>query len=132
MKCNKCNRPDLLPSDFVFKNKEKGILQTVCKVCQREYKLKHYYANKQQHFDRNEKTRQKLKEYSDSVKAKGCSRCSEKEICCMDFHHLGDKDIEVAKLIGAGSMNRLIKEISKCIVLCSNCHRKEHKNISMA
>lgn len=92
----------------------------------RQYRRDYYRKNKKSHYKRNEKTTQKLKEHTDNIKAKGCSRCSEKDICCMDFHHLHDKDIEIAKLIKLGSMKRLVKEISKCIVLCANCHRKEH------
>jgi len=129
MKCNKCKRSDLILSDFVFKNKEKGILHTICKDCQKAYKLKHYYANKQEHYDRNEKTRLVLKEYANKIKSIGCLKCDEKELCCLDFHHLRNKDMAVANLINRGSLKRLVKEIDKCVILCSNCHRKFHNGI---
>lgn len=128
MKCYKCNesKPE---EDFCFQNKNLGKRHTVCKECQKEYKLKYYYANKKSHYKRNEKTRLKLKKYAISIKETGCKVCGEKTICCLDFHHLRDKDTEIPKLIGKGSMKRLINEINKCVVLCSNCHRKVHANI---
>lgn len=42
-----------------------------------------------------------------------------------DFHHLDPKtkDVKVSKI---GSLARAIKEASKCILLCANCHREVH------
>ena len=130
MKCNKCKRSDLTPSDFVFKNKEKGVLQTVCKICQREYKLKHYYANKQAHYERNKQTNKRnILFVNDFKRAHPCIVCGEAEIACLDFHHLRDKDDSLAVLAKAGSINRIKKEITKCVILCANCHRKYHAGI---
>lgn len=41
----------------------------------------------------------------------------------MDFDHLRDKKFNVSRLIRYGSRQRLIAEIEKCEVVCSNCHR---------
>ena len=45
-----------------------------------------------------------------------------------DFHHLipADKEMHPTKALRL-SWDNLIKEISKCALLCSNCHRLEHK-----
>lgn len=60
----------------------------------------------------------------------GCARCPERDPVCLDFHHLDGekKDHSLAKMIGSGgfSQKAVEKEVKKCIVLCSNCHRKEH------
>lgn len=58
----------------------------------------------------------------------GCSACNESDPCCLDFHHLdpNSKDKKISQLIKYGSKKRILKEASKCIVLCSNCHRKTH------
>ena len=47
---------------------------------------------------------------------------------CFDFHHLEDKEKELSKLIHSWSSKYglIIQELKKCIVLCSNCHRKLH------
>lgn len=61
----------------------------------------------------------------------GCSRCAEHDPDCLDFHH-ADKS---TKIFGVGNtaayqwkvgpIERLLEEIRKCFILCSNCHRKE-------
>ena len=71
------------------------------------------------------------KEYKRNLK---CSKCGETFYACLEFHHKGgDKNTEVARLVSnALSIERVKKEIEKCIILCSNCHRKEHfKNGSL-
>lgn len=55
----------------------------------------------------------------------GCSDCGFKtHHSALDFHHLGkgkEINISLAKSIGQAS-----KEMRKCAVLCSNCHRIRH------
>ncbi len=63
-----------------------------------------------------------------------CSRCSESRSVCLDFHHSdpSTKERNVSAMIngaGAESKKRILEEISKCIVLCSNCHRVEHSQL---
>jgi hypothetical protein len=59
---------------------------------------------------------------------KKCKRCEEQTlvIACYDFHHLfGNKDFELSKAKHKDWIE-VQKELSKCIVLCSNCHRAVH------
>lgn len=60
MICSKC-KIDKDESEFPYKNKERGIRSTVCKECQKEYRLKYYYNNKQSHYERNKRTEVKIK-----------------------------------------------------------------------
>jgi hypothetical protein len=60
-----------------------------------------------------------------------CLDCGENHPATLDFHHTGDEK----KLYGVSAMayqgfslDKVKHEISKCIVLCSNCHRKHHWN----
>src|SRR5271166_491154 len=65
--------------------------------------------------------------YRDFKKTLGCSRCPERHSACLTFHHLGDKDMDVSRMVGDGrSVEVILTEIAKCIVLCANCHAKEH------
>jgi hypothetical protein len=50
----------------------------------------------------------------------------------MDYHHLNNKKFEVSKLIrgSRSSRNTILKEIQKCILVCSNCHRIRSHNIN--
>lgn len=58
-----------------------------------------------------------------------CSKCEENHPACLEFHHLdlSVKEVEISKAVKLGwSIERIEREIEKCLVLCSNCHRKVH------
>lgn len=58
-----------------------------------------------------------------------CLKCGESHPGCIDFHHKENenKDNEVTYFVGNGySIKRILEEIKKCEVWCSNCHRKYH------
>ncbi|CCV12969.1 hypothetical protein MESS4_510136 [Mesorhizobium sp. STM 4661] len=54
--------------------------------------------------------------------------CGEDHPGCLDFHHVtDDKEVNVGDAVRLGwSIKRLMTEINKCVVMCSNCHRKHH------
>ena len=54
-----------------------------------------------------------------------CCVCGESRHDCLVFHHIGNKDREVGKLL-RNSPYMIIEEIAKCIVLCANCHTILH------
>lgn len=64
-------------------------------------------------------------------KAAGCSRCPEKFPACLDFHHLDPATKRF--MIGPSVLNHTLEdleaEMAKCIILCANCHRKEHARL---
>lgn len=41
----------------------------------------------------------------------------------MDYDHLGDKVGNVSLLVKTASLQRVLDEIAKCDLVCSNCHR---------
>lgn len=61
------------------------------------------------------------------AKAKPCADCGGRfDTICMDFHHVrGEKRYTIGW--GRHTAAMLRKEIAKCVVLCSNCHRLRHK-----
>lgn len=125
--CNKC-KIEKEESCFPFKDKKKGKRSTICSECQKEYKKAYYYRNKESHYERNKITVKKLQTYA-SVRKDVCIVCGEREKICLDWHHLRDKDLEIAKICTKGSLIRLKKELQKCVVLCANCHRKLHAGL---
>jgi transposase-like protein len=57
-----------------------------------------------------------------------CSRCGEAHIATLSFHHLdpSQKQNEISSLLTRSDWSAIEVEIKKCILLCENCHRKEH------
>jgi hypothetical protein len=66
--------------------------------------------------------------------APSCAICGfDRHPSAMDMHHLGEKEAEIATLITDLAFvpkihraERLLRESSRCIPLCSNCHRMLH------
>ena len=104
-------------------------LQGNCKSCKKEYIRKHYQANKEKYVKSSvesmRKTREWFRDYKSNLK---CSKCSETHPACLDFHHIdpSEKDMEVSRIIDMNNKKRIMDEVAKCVVLCSNCHRKLH------
>ena len=67
-----------------------------------------------------------LRHLVDERKSKGCADCHQSfPSCAMDFDHVrGIKHFNIGKLLAKRSSSlTLIKEMSKCDVVCANCHR---------
>lgn len=90
-----------------------------------------YPKNKKKHIalvgKRTKKHGKVIREFILRAKAGGCTRCPENHPACLDFHHLDPtiKEFSISGQRGC-SLETLQAEIAKCIVLCANCHRKEH------
>ena len=122
-----CCKLDKLENEF---SKKGNGLQSICKDCNKK-KLKEYYENnKVSHRANIKKNKDILKIWFKKYKSKlKCSRCSEDHISALDFHHEDPtiKEFNIPRMITGGySVSRIEEELSKCIVLCANCHRKEH------
>ena len=59
-----------------------------------------------------------------------CIICGESEPVCIDFHHVNpdEKELAVSQMNG-WPKDKILAEISKCVTICSNCHRKVHAGI---
>lgn len=125
--CNKCNenRED---DDFFFKIKSKNRRKNICRFCERVYKVAYYNRNKEEYKLKNKKQWDSLKALIQENKTP-CIVCGESEKICLDYHHLGNKDFTLSQGHKTGSIKKIREEIAKCIILCSNCHRKFHGGI---
>jgi len=77
------------------------------------------------------KRRKELRAWFYDIKSKySCNKCGESDPICLDFHHTsGNKDFQISTAVHVvRSKENILKEIEKCVILCSNCHRKEHAN----
>jgi hypothetical protein len=128
--CMKCKKYKEL-SEYNKNKSRKDGLQTCCRECSNIYSKVLYPKYKQRIMDRNKVNRQK---YNDVIRdykvSKGCSFCNENHPACLEFHHLDPsvKEYNIGDKMGELGLDTLFKEIDKCIVLCSNCHRKHHWN----
>lgn len=114
--CNKCGRK------LNFSNKS-----GFCKNCKSPAKSK----------GENQKaSRKRRREYLIKYKGGKCEICGyNKCIGALDFHHLdpSNKSFSIAST-GRRNIERNmeidIKEVDKCILLCSNCHRELHYELN--
>lgn len=93
-----------------------------------EYRRKWYQENKSSekaHVARRKKSiREWLEKYKTNLK---CTLCQENHPATIDFHHKSGKEFLISYMVANGySIKRVKKELEKCEVLCSNCHRKLH------
>ncbi len=95
-----------------------------------EYRRNWYKQNKKAEVNRVLLRKEELRIWFRNYKSNlSCAVCNESHPACIDFHHKqpSKKDKEVSKLVSSGaSKKRILNEISKCQVLCANCHRKLH------
>ena len=104
------------------------------KVKQKKAQHESYLRNKEKIKRNRNNRRDMLRKLVDELKNETiCMDCGiQYPPYVTDYHHRNpiDKDEIVSRLVsGLRATDRILKEIDKCILLCSNCHRiREHKN----
>lgn len=93
----------------------------------RRYREKHPDQYKKWSRTKLENRAKRFLDYKSTLK---CLTCGENDPICLDFHHEGNEKAEggVARLATHSSWNKVMEEVNKCVVLCSNCHRKKHRD----
>ena len=90
----------------------------------------YYQEYKERHLSNSRKLRILYKQWFNDYKSTlSCMKCGfTGHGVAIDFHHDNDdKTDTVATLAGTtSSKKRVLEEISKCTVLCANCHRILH------
>ncbi len=129
--CNMCKK-EKLASEFGFNRTKPDGRQGHCLKCGRERNKKWYFENtchqkaktKKQNAARKAKFKQRIKFILESY---GCQLCPEKDSVALDFHHFETKEFGISEAVySLLSFDRILAEVCKCVVLCSNCHRKVH------
>ena len=108
-KCSKCQEIKSIKS--FYKSKKKT--HSWCKPC-----------NNKDSWKRQKNIKAQCVEY----KGGKCENCGiEDDPCIYDFHHVdaSEKSYTIARF-SSRSLESLKSELDKCILLCSNCHRKQH------
>ena len=133
--CTKCNQVKPIEEFHKFKDMKDGYRNN-CKVCQNNVtKLNKTKRGREYN---NEKSRQYRETNREKIKAYygghlKCEHCGVEDPCfsMYDFHHVDPslKEERIGILINKG-WAKIEKELKKCIVLCANCHRKEHSRLN--
>ncbi len=96
----------------------------------RECRRRWYHNNKESEKAHIKKRKKEIRNwFNEFRKTLKCEKCGEDHPATLDFHHANKNEKEggIAFMAFYGySINKIKKEIEKCIVLCANCHRKEH------
>lgn len=103
------------------------------KICEKhnvEYVLEHW--NKQYRCPKCrsnavKKRRIEVKKLAVEYKGGKCEICGyDKCIAALEFHHETNKEFSISNKGYTKSWERVKKEIEKCKLVCSNCHREIH------
>lgn len=131
--CSSCKTIKEL-SLFSKDSSRKDGLQACCKPCKQKTSNKYYLSNKEKVKLALKDYRTKLrKEISDLKEKSPCADCSiYYPYFVMQFDHRGDKKFQISKGKTNKSRADIFLEISKCDIVCANCHavrtyRRQHK-----
>ena len=132
--CSKCKEEKSIELFSKNKSKKSGY-SCECKECHKIIRKKYYDNNKEKEINRVHIRRtQQVKDFKEFKSKLKCILCNENHIATLHFHHLDPsiKEIDLPTAVRLGwSRDKLEKEINKCVVLCANCHAKEHYSLNM-
>lgn len=130
--CRKCNKGK--PRSEFHRNKRYiDSLARWCKACVSKQAKANYRKRGPEHVANVNRSRDKTRRRNQRIVCEHllenpCEIRGEKDILALDFDHIepGSKDLEISYAVHGGwSESRLRKEMSKCRILCANCHRRE-------
>ena len=111
-----------------FYRRSNGRYYAACIYCTLEDNKKRADKNRDKYNKDARDRRQARKVRAVEYKGGKCEHCDkEYHVAAFDFHHTNpsEKESDPGLLMGA-SDEVLFKELDKCILLCSNCHRIHH------
>ena len=131
--CSKCKEEKSIELFSKNKSKKSGY-SCECKECHKIIRKNYYDNNREKEINRVHVRRVKqVKDFKEFKSKLKCILCNENHIATLHFHHLDSstKEIDLSTAVRLGwSKDKLEKEINKCVVLCANCHAKEHYSLN--
>ena len=128
-RCRKCAECKPLES-FPYRNVARGWRRSTCKLCQQAYWREYYHRSpaliarqRQRTRDYRIRNRAYIDEY---LRSQSCVDCGIDDIIVLEFDHvIGKKRASISALIrNALPFATIDAEIAKCVVRCTNCHRR--------
>ena len=113
--CNRCKKNK--PTDEFYSKRNGNGFTPYCKPCTSNQTVERQQAFKKQ-----------------CVEYKGgkCAECDyDYYVGALEFHHLdpNEKDFSISHVKLTAFDDRIKKELDKCIILCSRCHKEEHARL---
>lgn len=126
---------------FEIKPKPKNLAISNCKICGEDDPSAFYYHKDGRQRFRckkcdNKETIKRFRQYkAEAVAYKGgcCVKCGyNKCLASLDFHHLDplEKDVNWKKMRN-WPLDKIKKELDKCILVCRNCHGEIHYDVDL-
>jgi hypothetical protein len=100
--------------------------QSWCKACRAEYIRERGELHRRQTRRARDRRRTQARAFVLSLlRAGSCADCGLTDPLLLEFDHVGEKTLDVAKLVHEGyRMSRVELEVSRCELVCANCHRR--------
>lgn len=135
-KCTQCGVEARNEEDLNLFNKDKRLPHGRTSKCKKCCAIKHNKWMRDNKDKLNEWRRRDMKlkkdRLADYIGGRKCAHCGfeHTSFAPFDFHHLDptSKELSISDAV-CRSWDNLIKEIDKCVLLCSNCHRIEHERL---
>lgn len=85
---------------------------------------RHYQRNRPAMLEKFAARRRDFADFLNTLKSVPCADCGGRfPVECMDFDHVrGSKVANISRMHGH-ARERVMEEVAKCDVVCSNCHR---------
>ncbi len=96
----------------------------------------YYYDNKERILFESRQKRRALKTQLVEIKGGSCVDCNRRAedewpVECFDFHHVNGKTFTISTKMKVSHLPKLLVELEKCVLLCSNCHRRRHASATI-
>lgn len=133
----RCTRCGIIKdsSEFNIRDLKAGLLQYVCRACQRLQMRNRYSSNREKVLEINRASTQKSQMQAaifirDYLSAKTCVDCGQFDIAVLTFDHVrGEKKYNISNMISRGySIETIKKELEKTEIVCFNCHMRRERS----
>jgi hypothetical protein len=127
-KCKKCLQEKPETEFYTTKYKDKTYLLNECKSCTLARTNENYYSDhKRQKAIRKQNTAKRRAANKDKLISylleHPCVDCGESDLVVLEFDHVRKKSFNISDAF-MKSWDAILKEISKCEVVCANCHKR--------
>lgn len=124
-RCSKCGL--IKPAhEFNFRYRDRGVRHGYCRECGKELTRNHYKRKKPSYLKRNLRAYAERRQLVLTAKSRPCADCGvQYPYYVMDFDHRDGRLKEFSlNAVHRATKRAILREIEKCDVVCSNCHRE--------